>query len=922
MLMKLCAAVSGRMQRPAWVLLVMAAVVLVPSPSNTARASQIPFTFSLSGSGSGSLSAFTLTGSGTVTPYGPTTITITGGSSSGPAPIAFTETFSDGSTISATSTSTASGATYSGSANIASGTGRFAGATGSFNYTVIVSAGASAGTFNFTETGSGTIITTSSTQVVPGSWTGSSGTRDNVPILNNSNIRIQELVGPEQFGSGTMISINQIAFRAFPGAGPLNATITNLTVSLSTSPLFPNTDDGRTLMSTTFANNVGADNTIVYSGPGSLTSPGCAVSSNNPCPFDEVILFTTPFLYNPTLGSLLVDLKYTGYTATEGSLDSALFPYPPGGAVARVIGGLNAAAGTLAPQGHILQIGYTGCSYFLNTAGQSLPAAGGTVNVSVNAPAGCAWAITGIPNWVTPSALSGAGTTALSFQVGANAGPLQTTTFTIAGLSFNIWEEAASLPTLSLIGSMAHIAAEENWTTSFTLVNKGSTSATAQVNFFGDPSDPTGSGPLSLTLDFPQQPLGMNRINASSEEVTGAANALGIATTEVKPAATSLIGSAQVLATGDVDGFAIFHLIPGAQEAVVPLETRNASSYLLAFDNTNGVVLAVAVANVSSQAANIPVIVRDSTGTQIATGTIALPGNSHKSFVLSNAAAGFPVTANTTGTVEFDTPPGGQISVLGIRTTPLPSGTSNTITTVPALANVGTNGGSFPFLAAGGDGWQTTFVLVNTGTTPASATLSFYDPSGHSQALPVSYPQVGPTITSASSITQNLAAGASLTVLSAGTPALLAEGSAQLTTSGNVSGFAIFRRTTTFQEAVVPMESRNAPAYLLAYDNLNGIATGISVSNVTAGAGNVIVPVTTRDDMGNVLGTHSLTLNPNGEFSGNPGTAMLWPEIANFRGTIEFDNPAGAQIAVLGIRTPPVIGGATTYTTLPALTKP
>jgi hypothetical protein len=57
---------------------------------------------------------------------------------------------------------------------------------------VIVSAGASAGTFNFTETGSGTIITTSSTQVVPGSWTGSSGTRDNVPILNNSNIRIQE----------------------------------------------------------------------------------------------------------------------------------------------------------------------------------------------------------------------------------------------------------------------------------------------------------------------------------------------------------------------------------------------------------------------------------------------------------------------------------------------------------------------------------------------------------------------------------------------------------------------------------------------------------------------------------------------------------------------------------------------------------
>lgn len=45
------------------------------------------------------------------------------------------------------------------------------------------------------------------------------------------------------------------------------------------------------------------------------------------------------------------------------------------------------------------------------------------------------------------------------------------------------------------------------------------------------------------------------------------------------------VGPARLAATGAVDGLAIFHLIPGAQEAVVPLETRNASSYLLAFDN-------------------------------------------------------------------------------------------------------------------------------------------------------------------------------------------------------------------------------------------------------------------------------------------------------------------------------------------------
>ena len=896
--------------------------------------------FSVSGTANGRNFTFTVTNapiiiSGTSVFSGPASLTLAGNSDmgtftasgsltavSGNLSIPFTVTLGHGTmtgTMTFPETALLNSGPVSGSATITGGTGSYAGLTSSTLTASGTVTGSllSGGTLSFSIS-AGTVTTGGSTLVAPGGWTSSSGTNNTIGVISNSNNRYQELIGPEQFGSGTMISINQIAFRAFPGTGPLNLTIANLAVYLSTSPLFPNTDNGRTLMSTTFANNVGSDNTLVYSGPASATSPGCAGPS--PCPFDIVITFSTPFLYNPALGSLLVDLQSTGLTSTQGSFDDALFPYPPGGSAALVSGALNAATGSFYPLGHVVQFGYTGCSYFLNSAGQSLPAAGGTVNANAIAPAGCAWTITGTPNWVTPSAMSGAGTTALSFQVGANAGPLQTAQFTIAGLSFNIWQEAALLPNLSLIGSMAHIAAEENWTTSFTLVNKGSTSATAQLNLYGDPSDPTGSGPLSLTLDFPQLPLGMNRINSSSEEATIPPNALAIAATEVKPAPTSLTGIAQVLATGDVDGFAIFHLIPGAQEAVVPLETRNASSYLLAFDNTNGVVLAVAVANVSSQAANIPVIVRDSTGVQIATGTIALPGNGHKAFVLSDAANGFPVTANTTGTVEFDTPLGGQISVLGIRTTPL--GASKTITTVPALANVGTGGGSFSFLATGLDGWQSTFVLVNAGTTAASATLSFYDPSGHSLALPVSYPQTGPAISPASSITQNLAAGASLTVLSVGTPASLVEGSAQLTTSGNVSGFAIFRFNPTGQEAVVPMESRNAPAYLLAYDSINGIATGISVSNVTAGAGNVIIPVTTRDDMGNLLATHNLTLSPNGEFSGNPGTPTLWPEIANLRGTIEFDTPAGAQIAVLGIRTPPGIGGATTYTTLPALTKP
>ena len=166
---------------------------------------------------------------------------------------------------------------------------------------------------------------------------------------------------------------------------------------------------------------------------------------------------------------------------------------------------------------------------------------------------------------------------------------------------------------------------------------------------------------------------------AASFDRTLPANASLIVTTAGPQTPPVLEGSAQLAATGSVDGFAIFHLIPGAQEAVVPMETRNASSYLLAFDNTDGVVLAAAVANVSAQAANIGIVIRDDTGSVIGTpgATIALGANGHTALVVPSQ---FPVTANIRGTLEFDAPTGAQIGVIGIRTPP-----TNTYTTLPAL---------------------------------------------------------------------------------------------------------------------------------------------------------------------------------------------------------------------------------------------
>ena len=537
--------------------------------------------------------------------------------------------------------------------------------------------------------------------------------------------------------------------------------------------------------------------------------------------------------------------------------------------------------------------------------GQALSASGGSGSLSLMFPPGDAWTASSSENWLTLSVpASGTGSGTLSFQVEANAGLGRSAMITVAGFSFTI-EQAGFVPGLSFIGSMPHIAAAENWTTAFTLVNKSTAQAQARLSLLGD-----SGGTLTLPLTFPQlSPMPLPLL-AGSLDRTLSANASLILETAGPQIPPVKVGSVQLAATDNVDGFAIFHHVITAQEAAVPLESRRASSYLLAFDNTNGVLLGVALQNVSAQAANVPVMIRDDTGAQISASGAAIPlsGNGHLSFVLSDPIHGFPATANKRGTIEFDTPPGGRISVLGIRLTP----PNNALTSIPALANVGNSGGSFAHFASGGDGWQTTFVLVNTGSSVAQATLRFFADSGDPLSLPLSFPQSGSgTKTMASSFAQTLPAGATLMVQSTGSVELLT-GSAQLSTTGNVSGFMIFRHNG--QEAAVPLETRAASAYILAFDNTKGTATGIAINSVFAQAANI--PVVVRDDKGVTIATDTIPLAANGHYAFTLVTDK-YPVTANIRGTIEFDAPFGGQVGVLSVRIPV----AHTFTTLPTLAR-
>jgi len=651
-------------------------------------------------------------------------------------------------------------------------------------------------------------------------------------------------------------------------------------------------------------------------GTGTLTPLGSARLSINGVPTGSTTSLAFAFLFpdgstmaaaaaaTPAPGTLTGTATITGGTgAFAGATGSFTFSIAAPFDTSQTLPFTFTGSGALG-QGAI-------CGYVLDSGGEAFPAAGGTGTVNITTAAGCPWSLSGPASWVT-NATSGTGSGTLTYLVTANPGADRSATMTIGGVPYEAEQEGTSISGLNLIGSMAHLAALEKWTTTFTMVNKGVSSAIARLSLFGDAADPTGNGPLLLPLTFPQPAAALSGpLLAATFDRTLPANASLIVNTSGAQVPPVLVGSAQLAATGAVDGFAIFHLIPGAQEAVVPMENRNASSYLLPFDNTGNVVLGIAVENVSAQNAVIPIVIRGQTGAVISpAGTkISLAGNGHTSFVLS---VQYPVTKFQRGTIEFDTPPGGQISVLGIRTIPLDN--STTLTTIPALANVGTNGGSIAHIATG-NGWQTTFVIVNAGTVAAQAHLKFFADNGTPLAIPIGPPGGAATSTS-STVDQSVAAGATLILQSAAPQSDPAPtiGSAQLTTNGNLGGFVIFRYNPNGQEAVVPLESRTANAFILAFDNTGGTATGVAINSVSTQAVNI--PVVVRDDTGAQIATDTITLAANGHLAFALGTDK-YPGTIAIRGTIEFATPAGAQIGALGIRTPV----AHTFTTLPALVR-
>ncbi len=619
-------------------------------------------------------------------------------------------------------------------------------------------------------------------------------------------------------------------------------------------------------------------------------------------PFTQMLTVaggTPPYQWSSTAGPPPAGLTLFYNAGGAGSATATISGVPASGGLQTFSITVTDATGLTNTQSFTVNISPVSCSYSINPPSLQIPAAGGSGSFSVNVADGCQWTVTmpagGNLGVALTGGNSGNGNGTVTFAISENlTTSVLSKTLTVGNASVNITQNSA------LVGIMPHLVPEEGWTTTFTLINKGTSATNVDLRFTGN-----NGNPLFLPVTLPQQSsTPMTKPELTQAIAPNASLIVEASGPDQTPFGTpSTEGAAQVLSTGDVDGFAIFHYNPSGQEAVVPL---GGSGTTIPFDNTNGVSTGIAVENVSGSPV-ISVALLDDTGLPIGTGTesLTLPAGDHTSFVL---ATQFPVTANIRGTIILGSCAAAptsicpKVSALGIRYTP-----PGTLTTIPPLGQ----GGELPHIAAG-NGWQTTFVLFNNG--PATQPkLNFFDDNGNPLALPLAFPQTGATL-QASSVSQTIPPNGTLWIQSGGdVGSALLTGSAQLTNAGSVGGFAIFRYNPNGQEAVVPLESRGANSYLIAFDNTNGTATGIALSVSSTQAVNV--PYVIRDDMGAQIGAGTIPLAANGHTSFMLASQL--PSTVGVRGTVEFDALVGTQISVLGIRSPPAL----TFTTLPALAK-
>lgn len=420
--------------------------------------------------------------------------------------------------------------------------------------------------------------------------------------------------------------------------------------------------------------------------------------------------------------------------------------------------------------------------------------------------------------------------------------------------------------------TISHIANGASFRTTIALVNTGTQPANFAIKFLSDPGTP-------LTL-----PLGAD----------GTVSALsGV----IQPGVTRFIqttgdgvdlqkGWAELTAPDTVDGNSIFgsQSAAGESEAAVPLSPAGGAQLYLPFDNSPGYVTGVALADPEPLAANVSATFIDDSGQPIPdTHTISVPSRGHYSDVL---ASPFPLTQGKRGVAHFSS--NANIFGLGIRAN------GRAFTSIDALSGVTSAAKTIAHIADGG-GWRMTFLLVNTGTTPANFTLKFWDDNGFALLMPLGPDGGGSTVSG------SIQPGALRVIQTTGSSAQLATGWAELTSTGPIGGTAIFGLQTTGQsdsEAAAPFTLAGSTQLFMPYDYTAGHSTGMAITNPNPNQ-SATVTASFINDNGQILASGRVVMvPPHGHVS--KVLSDLFSGIFGSRGTISLTSDV--PIVGLGIR--------------------
>lgn len=211
--------------------------------------------------------------------------------------------------------------------------------------------------------------------------------------------------------------------------------------------------------------------------------------------------------------------------------------------------------------------------------------------------------------------------------------------------------------------------------------------------------------------------------------------------------------------------------------------------------------------------------------------------------------------------------------------------------------------GVLSHLAAGG-GWTTDITLVNTSTTATPVTIALHNDDGSALTLPVTTTLQGVSQTSTTaSVNATLNVNETLLVsLGAGSATVV--GAADISSTGSLGGYAIFRQTPQTgspSEGTVPLQTQFPTTITLPYDNTAGFATGVALLNLASASSTI--SATIWDDAGVQIGTQVFNLSGTGHLAFSLPSQL--PVTAGKRGIVQFQSPATGGVAGIGLRFSP-----------------